>query len=214
MTWFTDSNCQTESAKSHNLLAVAVDAAFPSGHVRLCSWLAPLTINGNVFAAAAGLGRMPDSAESVKLTATTRTYQLAGVDPSVVPESEIDNCFGLSFTEYLVWLDSVTYRVIGFEINFEGRMDKIARKDGGAIPVIEVNVEPRFVTLDWADGWTYTTQHQKQFFGSDTGFDHVVFNNSTTILWGGRFVAPGVPGKLPPNPGEQLPGGLPWIPPG
>lgn len=207
MTWFTDSNNQTESAKPHNLLVVAIDGDFPSGHVRLSSWTGPLTINGNVFTGAAGLGRMPTPSEDVKLVADTRTYQLSGVDPSVVPESEIDGSFARSWTEYLVWLNPSTYQIVGFEISFEGRMDKFARRDGGASPIIEVNVENRLVILDQADGHTYTTTTQSLFFpgAGDTGFDHVKENDSVTILWGAKFVQPGI--INPPNWGVMPPPG-------
>lgn len=208
MSWFNDSNAAAESLKPHNILVIAVDGDFPSGHLRLSTWLAPLTINGQVFTAVANLGTIPAVPENMQLTADTRVYQLSGVDPAVIPESEIDNCFGRSWTEYIVWLDSVTRKVVGYEINFEGRMDKIQRKDG-ASPVVEVSVEHRLVILDTADGWCYTDQHQQQFYPGDTGLDRVAFNGTVEITWGGGqanfpgppavFGGPGGQGGFPRN---------------
>lgn len=184
MTWFTDSNAQAESLKPHNILVIAVDGDFPSGHLRLSTWLAPLEINGNIFTAAGNLGTVPSVAENMQLTADTRVYQLSGVDPAEIPESEIDNCFGRSFVEYICWMDAVSRKLVGYEINFEGRMDKIQRKDGLS-PIIQVSVEHRLVLLDQTDGWCYTNAHQKQFYPGDTGLDQVVNNGSIEITWGG-----------------------------
>lgn len=201
MTWFADSNAAAEVLKPHNLLVIAVDGDFPSGHLRLSTWLAPLTINGQVFTAAASLGSVPAVAENMQLTADTRVYQLSGVDPAVIPESEIDNCFGRSWTEYLVWLDATSHQVIGWEINFEGRMDKIQRNDG-ASPMVEVSVEHRLVILDVADGWCYTDTHQHQFYFGDTGLDQVANNGSVEITWGGGTASfPGPSNSFPFGPG-------------
>lgn len=192
MTWFLNAGNETEAGKPHNLLVIAIDADFPSGHLRLSTWVAPLQINGQTFTGAGNLGKVAVNTETTQLTAQTRTYQLSGVDPAIVPESEIDNCFGRSFTEYLVWLDVETQTVIGFEINFEGRMDQVNRRDG-ATPFVEVNVEHRLVTLDRADNWCYTTEHQGQFFSGDTGFDQVKELQSVQVTWGGGPVVPGSP---------------------
>lgn len=204
MTWFADSDNQTESAKSHNLLVVAIDADFPDGHVRLSTFPGPLTINGNSYVGAGNLGKISLDTETTQLLATTRTYQLSGVDPALVPETEIDNCFGRSFTEYLVWLNAETRKVIGFEVNFEGRMDKVARRDG-AEPLIELSVEHRLVILDRSDGWCYTDEHQKQFFSGDNGLDQVRANGSVYITWGGGTVMSGAPDS--PNGGGGRGGG-------
>lgn len=184
MSWFADSNNQTENAKAHVTLAIAVDADFPDGHVRLCTWLAPLLINGQTYQAVASFGSVTQNPENNQLTADTRVYRLSGVDPAVIPEAEIDNCFGRSLTEYLVWIDSATRAVIGWEINFEGRMDRVSRVDGDS-PAIEVSVENRLVLLDQADGWCYTDQHQQKYFPGDVGMNQVQFAGSVQITWGG-----------------------------
>lgn len=190
MTWFTDPDNQAESAKSRNLLAIAIDADFPDGHVRLSSWIAPLQINGQQFLGVGKLLSLPQVSETTQLIADTRVYQLSGVDPATVPESEIDNCFGRSFTEYLVWLDPDTRQIIGWEINFEGLMDRVNRRDG-ASPIIELSVEHRFVILEETDGWYFTDEHQQQFFPGDHGLDQVRYNGAITITWGGGYVNPG-----------------------
>lgn len=184
MSWFQDSSAESEAQKPHNVLVIAVDGDFPSGHLRFSTWLAPLTINGQTFTAVASLGSVPAVAENMQLVADTRVYQLSAVDPAVIPESEIDNCFGRSWTEYLVWIDTSNHQVLGYELNFEGRMDKIQRKDG-ASPVIEVSVEHRLVILDSADGWCYTDTHQQQLQPGDTGLNQVASNGSVEITWGG-----------------------------
>lgn len=200
MSWFNDSNAAAESLKPDNILVIAVDGDFPSGHLRLSTWLVPFDIAGNTFTAVGNLGKVPEVPENMQLTADTRTYELSGVDPAVIPESEIDNCFGRSWVEYICWMDVVTRKLVGYEINFEGRMDKVARKDG-ASPTIQVNVEHRLVTLDKTDGWCYTAAHQKAFYAGDTGLDQVASNGSIDITWGGGQA------NYPGPPPSSWPGG-------
>lgn len=209
MTWFEDSDAAAEALKPHNVLAIAVDGDFPSGHLRLSTWLASFDLSGDTFYSSAGLGTVPSVEENTQLVADTRVYQLSGIDPAVIPESEIDNCFGRSWKEYLVWLDATTHAVVGYELNFEGRMDKIDRKDGPQ-PTIQVSVEHRLAILDEADGWCYTDAHQKSFYSGDTGLDQVAKNNSIEITWGGGQVNFPGPAAVPSG-GliHGIPGGLP-----
>lgn len=197
MSWFTDPLCEAESLKEHVVMAYAVDMDFPSGHVRLTTWPGGLTLGGTAFTDAKNLGSVSDVPETAELTAERWTYSLSMVDPSVVPESEIDNCFGHSVVEYEVWLDSTTYAVIGYEIKREGTMGRVRRRRGGSTPLIEVDCETRLVILEQIDGWLYTSEHQAEFFSGDTGLDQVKELGSVEVIWNGkRIQAGGVPGYL------------------
>lgn len=195
MSWFTDASCEAASILENAVIAYAVDLSFPSGHIRLSTWPSDLTIGGNVYTGVgtlAGVSEIPDRAQ---FTADRWTYSLSGVDPSVVPESEIDNCFGSSATEYEVWLHPDTHAVIGTEINREGRMGRVRRRDGGS-PIIQVDVESRLVVLEQSDDWLYTAEHQAEFFSGDTGCNQVGALDSNEIIWGGKRVDGGVPGHI------------------
>ncbi len=190
MSWFTDANCAAAALREHALIAYAVDFDFPSGHVRLSTYIGNLRIDSNVYTGVGGLAGISGGSEKAALVADRRVYSLSGVDPSVVPESEIDDCFARSVTEYEVWINPETRAVIGTEINWEGRMSKVRRRDGGT-PLIEINCENRLVILEDADSWRYTSEHQARFFPSDTGLNHVRENDSLQIMWGGFPVVPG-----------------------
>lgn len=190
MSWFTDPNCAAAAALEHVAIAYCVDFDFPSGHVRLGTWSGSLIVNGQVYLGVGGLGSISNVPEKVALASERWSYLLSGVDPSVVPESEIDNCYGRSVTEYEVWMNPTTYAVIGFEINREGRMGRVRRRDGGT-PIIEVNCQTRLAILEQPDSWRYTTEHQAQFFAGDTGFDQAKELESVEIIWGGKRVEPG-----------------------
>ncbi len=177
-------------------MAYAVDLSFPSGHVRLTTWPSDLVIASNTYTGVGTLGSVSEVPERARLTAERWTYQLSGVDPSVVPESEIDNCFGRSVTEYEVWINSETHAVIGYEIKREGRMGRVRRRHGGAIPTIQVDCETRLVVAEQADGWCFTSEHQAKFYAGDTGFDQVKELDSVEIIWGGRRVDVGIAGTL------------------
>lgn len=185
MSWFTDANCEAEAAKENVVLAYAADLDFPNGHVRYSTYIGPLTIAGNVYTGIGSLGSIADVPERMQLTTERWTYLLSCVDPSVVPESEIDNCFGRSVTEYQVWINPDTRTVVGYEIRREGRMGKVSRRDG-ASPVIEVSCDTRLSILEQSDAWRYTSEHQAQFFAGDTGLDQVRELDSVTVNWGGQ----------------------------
>lgn len=191
MSWFTDPNCEAESLKEHATIAYAVDMDFPSGHVRLATWPGNLVILSNTYIGIGNLGSVSDIPESVELTADRWTYVLSGIDPTVVPESEIDNCFGRSVVEYEVWLNSDTHAVIGYEIRREGTMGHVRRRRGRD-PVIQVDCETSLVILEQTDGWLYTAEHQAEFFTGDTGLNQVRELGSKEVIWnGGRVQAGG-----------------------
>ncbi len=191
MSWFTDANCQAEAEKEHCELCYAVDFDFASGHVRFHTGIGDLSVGGNTYTglgSIAALGRIPDRAT---LTAERWSYQVSYVDPSAIPESEIDSCFRRSVTEYEVWINPTTKAVIGYEINREGTMAGIRRMDG-QVPIIQVDCETRLVILEQSDGLRYTDEHQRTyFFSGDTGCNQVGANETTEIIWNGSRVTLG-----------------------
>ena len=192
MTWFDSSLNETESAKEHVAFFVAVDFDFPSGHVRVWSGVGLLTIDGNVYTGVGDLGKVTSVPENNRLVAERKTYQLAGtaVDPSLLSETDIDGCFGRTVTEYFGFLDKNGALVDDPEINWEGRIDQIARVDG-ANPIVEVNAEHRLIVLDEADGTRFTDEHQQRLFSGDLGFNQVSTIENKTVVWGGKITAPG-----------------------
>lgn len=191
MSWFTDANCEAASLLEHAQIAYAVDFDFPSGHVRYHTGLGDLTIGGNVYTGVGTLGSIDGVPERTNLNSESWKYGLSGVDPSIVPESEIDNCYGRSVIEYEVWINPTTQAVVGYEINREGRMGKVRRVHGGPTPSIVVSCENRLAILDQADGWRWTDEHQQQFFSGDLGCDQTKNLESKEVLWGGSRIIAG-----------------------
>ena len=188
MSWFSDPNCEAAALAEVAAVAYAVDLEFPSGHVRLHTWTGDLTIGGNVYTGTGTLGAISDVPERAELTAEQWTYRLSGVDVTVLPESEIDNCFGRSVIEYEVWFNPETYAVIGTEIRREGTMGRVRRRDGSQ-PVIEISCETRLVMLEQADSWSYTSEHQADFFPGDLGCDFARELDSVEVIWAGKRVS-------------------------
>lgn len=195
MSWFTDANCEAESLKEHVRYARAVDFDFPSGHSRFWTGLGDLTIGGDVYTGTGSLGSVSDTSENVSLANEQWTYRLSGVDPTILPESEIDNSYGRSVTEYEVWIHPTQLTVIGTEIFREGCIGPIKRLDGHA-PYIQVRCYSRLAFLDEAEGWRFTTEHHEEFFASDLGCDFTRQMDSVELIWGGYKVFPGFHGLI------------------
>lgn len=203
MTWFAQSANATEAAKEHVAFFLAVDFDFPSsGHARFWTGIGDITFLGNTYTGVGELGRVDAMPEHVRLVAEPKSFQLHHelVQPSWLPESDIDNCFGRSVAEYFGFLSPTTGQLVATpEINWEGRIDKIRRSDGAA-PFIQVIAEHRLSMIDRPDGWRYTHEHQQQFYPGDFGLKEVPTIDTTEVLWGGFRVYPGV--TVPGNGGK------------
>jgi hypothetical protein len=203
MSWFTDANVEALYDREHIIEAIAIDADFPSGHVRLTTWPAGLTLNGNTFTSVTGIADIEETEESTRRIFEPRVYSLSGVDPSVIPESEIDNAWGRQWIEYLIGIDPDTYQIVGYEIAYDGHIGRINRVDGPN-PLIQVRVNHFLAQLNQPDGWRRTNGHHQQFFPGDTGYTHAESLTTTDLMWGGLPVVPGGPrgpgGKPKPSP--------------
>lgn len=202
MSWFTDSNVQALYDREHIIEALAIDADFPSGHVRLTTWPAGLTLNGNTYTSVAGIVEIEEAEETAQRIFEPRVYSVSGVDLSVIPESEIDDSFGCAWTEYLIGIDPDTYQVVGFEEAWSGYIGRMRRLDS-LRPIIQVHVNHRLAALQQADGYRRTDEHQRQFFASDTGYAHVKSLGSAEIIWGGVRVNPGMTPRYYGHPKER-----------
>jgi hypothetical protein len=201
VSWFTDSNVQALYDLENMIEAIAVKAEFPSGDVLLTSWPAGLTIDGDTYISANGIVEIEEAEETAQRIFEPRVYSLSGVDLSTIPESEIDNSFGCAWTEYLIGIHPETYQVVGYEESWAGHIGRMRRLDS-LTPVIQVHVNHRLASLNQADGYRRTHEHQQQFFSGDTGYKKVQELGADEIIWGGIRVAPGTP-----------PGGHPRRPP-
>jgi hypothetical protein len=194
MSWFASSANESEAAKEHYLMFLAVDFDFSSGHARFWTGVGDLVIGADTYLGAGDLGSISTPEERSALTFEPKVYQLSGVDPTVVPESDIDNSFGRSVTEYFGFLNPDTRALLDTpETNWEGRNDSMRRIDG-ANPLIEVKAEHRLVLLDRADDLCYTHEHHQQFFAGDLGFDRVPTLELKQVTWSGYAV--GIKGML------------------
>jgi hypothetical protein len=178
---------------------LAVSMNFTSGYVRVWSGAGSISISGNTYTGVGNLGRVSHVTERSNLTVERKIYQLAGVDPALLSETDIDASFGRSVIEYFGFINPENLQLHATpEINFEGEISNIKRVDGRD-PFIEINAENRLVILDAPDGWRYTHEHQQDFFPGDLGLDQVPKLDTKEILWGGRRVVAGYgSGTQPP----------------
>jgi hypothetical protein len=194
MTWFASSTNALEAAKEHYLMFLAVAFDFPSGAARFWTGIGDISISGDTYLGAGTLGSISMPEERSSLSFESKVYRLAGVDPSLVSESDIDDSFGRSVTEYFGFLNPDTRQLIDTpEVNWEGRIDSMRRVDGSN-PLIEVKAEHRLVMLDQTDDWCFTHEHQQQFYAADLGFDRIPTLELKQITWNGYAV--GIKGQL------------------
>jgi hypothetical protein len=128
--WFEDSVNANEAEKIRYAMFLAVNMNFPSGEVRVWSGIGQITLFDEVYTGLGLLGRASSAPERNNLTFERKTYQLTGVDPSLVSEEDIEDSFGRSVVEYLGFLTEDGVLVADPEVNFEGEISNIRRVDG------------------------------------------------------------------------------------
>ena len=191
MTWFQQSANETEAARAHVQMFLAVDFDFPSGHLRVWTGWGDLLIGADTYTGTGLAGSIASLADQSKLVAEEKAYRLSGVDPSIITEADIDDCFGRSVTERFGFLTTAGALVATPEINWEGRMDCVNRVDS-AEPYIEVVAKNRLAWLDRPNGWRYTHEHQQLFYSGDNGLNLIPTTMTAEIQWGGAKVNSGV----------------------
>lgn len=200
MTWFASSANEAESAAPHARLFKAVDLEFPSGNARYWTGTGEITIGGDVFAGLGELVSISDSPENVRLVAERKTFQISGADPATIPESDIDDCYGMAAKEYFGFMDADGNLVDTPEVNWEGRLDAISRVDLPT-PVIEIQAEHRLIVLDESAGSRYTDEHQQRLFAGDLGFNQISTVENKTVIWGGKIATVGTVYNAPQDTG-------------
>jgi hypothetical protein len=191
MSWFISSTNEAEAAKERVLMFLTVTLDFPSGFVRIWSGWGDLVIGADTYLGAGELGKITTRPDQAGLITDRKTYELTGVEPTWVLESDIDNCHGREVVESFGFLNPDTRALIDTpEINWEGYIDSVRRVDGPT-PVIQVNAESRLLLMDRPNMWRNTHQHQQQFFAGDTGFDQLAALDLKEVLWGGTRASPG-----------------------
>jgi hypothetical protein len=190
MTWFASSTNETESAKEHVAMFLAVAIDLPSGIKRFWTGIGDLSFGGNTYTGTGEIGEISMAPDHLQLVAERKTYRLTGIPLSLVIDSDIDGSFGRDITEYFGFLDVNGVLVATPEINWEGRNDSFRRVDGSA-PVIEISAEHRLSLLDKTDNWRYTHEHQQVFYAGDMGFNMTANVTTMNIFWGNYYAKPG-----------------------
>ena len=191
MSWFLSSTNEAEAAKERVLMFLTVTLDFPSGIVRLWSGWGDLVIGADTYLGAGELGKISTRPDQAGLITDRKTYELTGVEPTWVLESDIDNCHGREVVESFGFLNPDTRALVDTpEINWEGYIDSVRRVDGPT-PVIQVNAESRLLLMDRPNMWRNTHEHQQQFFPGDNGFDQLAALELKEVLWGGTRASPG-----------------------
>lgn len=194
MSWFLSSTNEAEAAKEHVFMFQTVSIDLLSGIQYFWTGWGDLVIGANTYFGAGELGKIGTAPDKAGLSAESKVYELTGIEPTWIAESDIDASHGRSIVESFGFLNPETRALIDTpEINWEGRIDSIRRLDGST-PGIQVTAESRLVILDQPGKYRYTNEHQAQFFSGDLGFDQLPNLELKEVLWGGTRATPGVSG--------------------
>ena len=172
----------------------AIKAEFDTSTVLLHSGLGDLTINSETYTGAGTLLGISDIEDANDLKSSGVTFQLSGMNATVLGYALNENLQNRNITLFLAFLSAGTDHVEGFMTLYKGRMisSSIAdTTDQGVI--VTLQTENRLLDLDRTSNFRYTKESQIALNPSttDTGFDAVDKLQDIEISWGSRTFSGG-----------------------
>lgn len=194
MTWFVASENLAAATAEHAVVVDFVDLDFPSGHLRVHTWLGTITWGGYDWIGVGQLGAITIGAEDAELRPVAFTLGLSGVDASLVRAARTEAYHGRPARVYRGWLDTATRALVATpERRRTGLMDTMTTTLGHGSGSITVSCESELARWQRPRGLMYTHESQQIIYEGDRGFDLIPTIQTRSIDWGPYRTVFGMP---------------------
>jgi len=174
----------TEVTASQLKPAILVKAEFDSGDVLLWSGVGQITYNAEVYTGAGGLLGISEMRETTNIEAQGATFQLTGIDSSLLSIALSEPYQGRPVTCFFACLNS-SGAIISTPITlFKGRMDVLQIDESGETSTLTMQSENKLIDLKDSKVKRYTSEAQKQQYPDDLGLDFVASLQDKELTWG------------------------------
>lgn len=173
----------TASAASHVVVAFMARMEFEGGTIYVNSTPGPIETGGATYLGMGALGKLSPIEETSELKATGISFELSGVDPSLISVALNEHYQGRRAQVLLALLD-VSHQLIADPVCvWAGQMDtmSIELADTGKI---SVNCENEVVTWERPRIRRYNDEDQKARYPGDRGLEFVGGLQDKELVWG------------------------------
>ena len=192
-----DAKAAIKLAEDHQHIIFAIKAEFDTSTLLLHSGGGDLVINSETYTGAGTLLAVSDIEDSNDLKSAGVTFQLSGMNSTVLGYAVSENYQNRPITLLLAFVSGGTDHVDGVMTLYKGRMVSTSMTDSPTEGVmITLITENRLLDLERPCNYRYTKESQVAIAGTgDTGFDAVEKLQDMDILWGrnqgGNYVGGG-----------------------
>jgi hypothetical protein len=181
-----DAKAAIKLAEDHQNIIFAIKAEFDTSTLFLHSGGGDLVINSETYTGAGTLLAVSDIEDSNDLRSAGVTFQLSGMNATVLSYAVSESYQNRPITLFLVFVSGGTDHVDGVMTLYKGRMTSTSISDSPTEGVtITLITENRLLDLERPCNYRYTRESQVALVGTgDTGFDAVEKLQDTDILWG------------------------------
>jgi hypothetical protein len=165
------------------LACIAVDLAFDSGHVRLCTAPQSIFIEGEEYLGVGILGGISRVEETAEVKAPAVSVTLAGVPRDAISIALNEHYQGRRATIFMVLLNKVSHAVINDPIILlRGKMDQML-VSFGETATVELTITNGLAIWDQAVNRRYTDEEQQRRHPGDKFFRFVSATAEKNIVW-------------------------------
>jgi len=183
-----DAKAAIKLAEDHQNIIFAIKAEFDTSTLFLHSGGGDLVINSETYTGAGTLLAVSDIEDSNDLRSAGVTFQLSGMNATVLSYAVSENYQNRPITLFLAFVSGGTDHVDGVMTLYKGRMTSTQITDSPTEGVtITLVTENRLLDLDRPCNFRYTRESQVELVTggvTDTCFDAVERLQDVDILWG------------------------------
>lgn len=178
------SGFQTEIEAQQLNPIILYKAEFDSGDLLLWTGYGDIDYDGDTYVGSGDLLKMSQVEETQDLVANGVTFELTGVNTSIVSLALNEEYQNRPITVYFGVLDDAGDLINDPYLMFKGVMDVMSISDDGSDSVIRVNTESELSDMREGRARNYTPEDQKSEYPNDKGLEFVPTVQDIVLTWG------------------------------
>lgn len=174
----------TAASQRHVRPITFIELQFASGTLRLHNGCGSYVWNSFTWLGVGALGSMSEVEETDELSAYQVSYQLSGVDSTILTEALGEQIYERLAIRYEGFLDDNGALVDTPHELRRDFMDTMEIARGGDIDVITLRCESEHIRDTRAPGGMFSDEDQQVLFPGDTGFQYLPQMIDAQVYWG------------------------------
>jgi hypothetical protein len=184
VTWFEQPENEAAALDEHAITVDFVDIDFPTGHLRLHTWVGQIIWGTNLWEGVGKLGEITGGEEDAEMRPVSFSMRLSGVDAALVQAARSEEYHGRTVRVYRGWFNRDTGVLVATpEQRRVGLIDSMRVSLGLNTGSITVTCETELARWQRPRGLLYTHESQQLLYPGDRGFDMVPTIQTRVLDW-------------------------------